>query len=44
MSDLYPKDAPRRLSEGQKHENGVKEAGAGGGACIPYIGAAKDNG
>lgn len=27
MSDLYPKNAPRRLSEGQKHEKGVKEAG-----------------
>jgi len=24
MSDLHPKNAPRRLSEGQKHEKGVK--------------------
>lgn len=38
MSNLYPKNAPRGLSEGQKHENGVTGAGAGGWSLFPYIG------
>ena len=32
MSDLYSKNAPRGLSEGQKHENGVTGRGLEAGA------------